>query len=171
MASLKFIFLCALFAVLINGIFGAYFLQNEYTGGYLSTGNHYDGERREVTTSYRTTFSEKWYLKNYGNKYEIYTVIGDERLYAAGNSFSKDNSRRSVFTWKNGESVSQGYWEITQRSNGLYTIRNTYHGEYLYSADYPSRGTIYTWSGDSINFNDKFYWRLIETQYDHIFND
>lgn len=105
--------------------------------------------------------SARWNLVPRGNgEYEIIHSGFNEPLYAASNGFSYDNDRRRVLTWKRGPSVSQGFWKFEEVSNGFYRIKNTAHNEYLYAADYPSKGWVFTWRGGNID-SDQFHWQVV----------
>lgn len=169
-------------------------LRNKHINGYLVRGSSYDKERYHVSVasdiitnpqlniegglSYIGGLSvssqvplgysyeaAKWNLVKHNNgEYEIIHSAFNEPLYAASNGFAYDKDRRKVFTWRPGPSVTQGFWRFEDAGNGYYKIRNTQHGEYLYAAEFPKKGWVFTWR-PVVNYDNddaKFYWQLVK---------
>ncbi|XP_055597361.1 uncharacterized protein LOC129747271 [Uranotaenia lowii] len=76
----------------------------------------YDNDRRRVFTwnpsSDRIGDAGAWKFEPEGDYMYIKSVSYGEYLYAAGDGFKHDVDRRTVFTWKKDERISNGIWSI-----------------------------------------------------------
>ncbi|KAL1378150.1 hypothetical protein pipiens_015777 [Culex pipiens pipiens] len=131
-------------------------IESAHKNQYLALGGRYNENRRHVTVSNNR---QQWNIVRDGDNYRIRPSRTANELYAAG--YTYDSDRRHVFVWELSHPVIQGGWDIQELGNGRYLIRNTHENEFLYSADYPNRGSIFTWRGN-INARDdtQFHWRL-----------
>uniref|UniRef100_B8RJI1 16 kDa salivary protein n=1 Tax=Culex tarsalis TaxID=7177 RepID=B8RJI1_CULTA len=131
-------------------------IESAHKNQYLSLAGLYNENRRQVTVSNNV---QQWNINRDGGNYRIQPRRTANELYAAG--YTYDSDRRHVFVWEQSHPVIQGGWDIQELGNGRYLIRNTHENEFLYSADYPSRGHVFTWRG-SVNARDdpQFHWRL-----------
>lgn len=61
-------------------------------------------------------------------------LYSKEPLYAAITYFAYDKTRRSVYTWRHDQLITQGFWRIKASSDfESFTIENQEHNEYLYA--------------------------------------
>lgn len=168
------------------------FIRSKHNNGYLMATLPYDSERTKVVVEpiparkdlsidigafgvgvsktivdYDYEEDAKWLLiPNAYGQHEIIHNKLNEPLYAGDNHNAYDKDRRRVFTWhtKDHDNGPWRNWIVKRSTNGYYTIKNSTYGEYLYAADYPSTGHVFTWREPGQNwFNDKFYWLLINT--------
>lgn len=111
-----------------------------------------------------TIENAKWFMIPNGNgDYQITNVKYNEPLYAAADDLAYNKDCRKVFTWRP-RNNSQGYWKYwtLKLNNGYYTIQHADYEEYLFAADHPSTGYVFTWrEEDKKEFSDQFYWQLI----------
>lgn len=159
-------------------------LRNKHINGYLVLANSKDSERTQVTVAKNivsngepnvfidagpaivgdcSAQAAKWRLVPQvdNGTFEIIHDASNEPLYAASDRYAFNEERRQVFTWKQGPSVTQGFWKLEKCTNGFYRIRNTEHNAFLYAADYPKQGSLFTWKSHDNN-DDKFYWQVLE---------
>lgn len=165
-------------------------LRNKHNHRYLAVTSHYDQERNEVhvrssdgsnvnisagvsvgIVSFGVDVplvslnNAKWKLHLGSNgQYQIINFELDEPLYAGDDNLAYDKERRRVFTWRprSYDYGSWRYWTLQESFNSYYTIKNVLYNEYLYAADYPSPGHVFTWREQNQDWmNDKFYWQLV----------
>lgn len=107
----------------------------------------------------------KWTLiPNGQGQHQIMNMKYNEPLYAAADDLAYNKDCRNIFTWRPHDN-DHGCWRnwiLEQTNNGYYTIKHENYGEYLFAADRPSTGYVFTWrQKDLKSLSDKFYWQLM----------
>lgn len=163
------------------------FIRNKHNNGYLMITDTYDGERNAIyaypgipsSDSFSLNIgiiginipirsdvspeNAKWQLMSVANgQHQILNIKANEPLYAGDDHNAYDSERRRVFTWRTQDHDNRDWrnWMLEDAGDGYYKIKNMTYGEYLYVADHPSTGYVFTWRGQQV-LNDKFLWQLI----------
>ena len=103
-----------------TGVNNRYRIRNKSSGLFLAASENFsDPERRKVvawtgnTPVARSLNEQEWYLILEGDKYIIKNAAHAEYLYAAADDLAFDENKRSVFTWKDFDSLGpEGRWKI-----------------------------------------------------------
>ncbi|KXJ80208.1 hypothetical protein RP20_CCG026197 [Aedes albopictus] len=140
---------------------------NVYHNTHLYATDLKDPECRYLATGKAKSASDtclnEWRLvpSREGDYYEIIHHHYNEPLVAAPDSLAYDKDRRTVLTWLLGPSSMHCFWDIKHAPEGHYLIESVEYGEYLYSVDDPSKGSVFTCRKKDASLNKQFYWDII----------
>ncbi|KAL1397764.1 hypothetical protein pipiens_009502 [Culex pipiens pipiens] len=60
------------------------------------------------------------------------------------------------------DAVQEAPWDIERLANGKFLIRSNHLQEYLYAADYPNKGLVFTWrvKDHKVRGDEQFHWYI-----------
>lgn len=134
-------------------------IRSNHNSQYLAVSDKQHTSHRQHTRT--TSYPHLWTIKQEGDHFLIVDRKTPNQLYAGAYTYDRD--RRYVFTWTQGNPIAEAPWEITPIENGKYLIRSKHLKEYMYAADFPSKGHVFTWRVKEHNARDdeQFHWYIL----------
>lgn len=133
-------------------------IKSNHNNQFLAVGSKQHSKYRQYTVT--SHHPHLWTIEKEGDHYLIWDRRKPHELYAG--TYTYDRDRRFVFIWTEGTAVQEAPWDIERLANGKFLIRSNHLQEYLYAADYPNKGLVFTWrvKDHKVRGDEQFHWYI-----------